>query len=99
MNKKNKFYTHHDWLKEQIKDPEFVRALKAPDDDPFIEAAYQLIQLRKKNHVTQKELAKKLHTTQQAIARLESSSYRGHSLQMLSKIANAFGKNLHLKFV
>lgn len=95
--KKKKFYTHKKWLAEQLKDPEFAKALNEPDDDPFVEAAYQLIQLRKEHHLTQKELAKKLHTTQQAIARLESPNYKGHSLQMLNKIANTFGKNLHLK--
>ena len=99
MNKKQKFYTHKDWFREQMKDPEFVKALHEPDDDPFIEIAYQLVQLRNKCNLTQKELARKMRTSQQAVARMESPSYRGYSLQTLAKVARVCEKKIKFQFV
>ena len=90
---------YRDWRKKALKDPEVRKALEAPDDDPFLEVAYRMLQLRKKAGWTQKRLAAAIGTSQQAIARLESMDYRGHSLTTLEKIAQAFHKKLRVQFV
>lgn len=60
--------------------------------------AHQIEELRKKNNMTQKELARRLHTTQQAVSRLEKESYTP-SLTTLERVAEVFGKRLELKFI
>lgn len=94
-----KLYGFKEWGKEQMKDPEFVKALQESDDDPFIETTWQLLKLRENLGLTQKEFAKKLHVSQEAIARLESPRYRGYSLQTLNKIAHKFDKKLQIRFI
>lgn len=97
--KKIKLTGFKEWEKEQMKDPEFVKACEEPDDDPFIETTWQLLKLRERVGLTQKEFAKKLHVSQEAVARLESPHYRGYSLQTLHKIAHTFDKKLQIKFI
>ena len=97
--KKIKLQSFEEWEKKKLKDPEFVKACEEPDDDPFIETAWQLLKLREKMGLTQKEFAKKLHIPQECIARLESPHYRGYSLQTLYKIAHAFDKKLQIRFI
>ena len=97
--KKIKLPAFSEHKKRSLKDPSFKKAFSEPDDDIFIETAYQLIQLRKRAHLTQAQLAQKLSISQQAVARLESLSYKGHSLSTLQRIANALHKRLRLQFV
>jgi len=97
--KKSKPLTFEEHKNRSLKDPKFRETFEEPDEDVFIETAYQLIQLRKKAGITQGQLAKKLGVSQQAVARLESLSYKGHSLSTLQKIADAFHKKLKLQFV
>jgi predicted XRE-type DNA-binding protein len=49
--------------------------------------------------LTQSQLAKLVGTTQPVIARLEDADYRGHSLNMLVRIAFALNKELDVRFV
>lgn len=44
--------------------------------------------------LTQEQLAELVGTTQSVISRLEDSDYEGHSLSMLSRIAEALQKKL-----
>lgn len=87
------------YFKRVLKEPAFRRALAEPDDDPFLEAAYRLITLREELGLTQTQLAKKIGISQQALARLESPHYKGHSLRSLHKIAQACGQKLSIRFV
>jgi DNA-binding XRE family transcriptional regulator len=96
---KRKLIDYKRWRNKALKDPNVRKAYKEADDDPFIEVSTQLIRLREKNHLTQAKLAKKLHTSQQAVARLESVTYRGYSLQTLEKIAHTFNKRLSIQFL
>ena len=82
-----------------MKDPAIRKAYNEPSDDPFLDIALKIMKLRKKNHLTQAQLARKIHTSQQAIARLESLKYRGYSLETLGRIAEAFNKRLMVNFV
>ena len=91
MKKKTNFDLY---LEEQLKDPgvaqKFRKAGKAWD------LAIQLVSLRKKVGLSQKELAKKVGTSQQQISRLESPSYEGHSLSMLRRVAEVLGAVVHV---
>jgi transcriptional regulator with XRE-family HTH domain len=82
------------YLEEQLKDPgfaqKFIKAGEAWD------VAIQLVSLRKKAGLSQKELAKRVGTSQQQISRLESPSYKGHSLSMLRRVADVLGASVHV---
>ena len=60
--------------------------------------ARQILALREKAGLTQRELAKKVGTTPSAISRLESAGYQGHSVSMLRKLAEALNTTLHIRF-
>lgn len=99
MKARIKLTTFEEYKKRALKDPAFRKAMEEPDDDPFLEVAYRLISLRKEKGWTQAELARRIGLPQQAVARLESLSYKGHSLQSLWKIAKACGKKLQISFM
>ena len=77
-----------------LKDPE----VKAEYDalEPRYQAIRQIIQARNELHITQAELAKRIGTSKSNISRLESGNYNP-SLDMLTKIAKALGKNLEVQ--
>jgi transcriptional regulator with XRE-family HTH domain len=58
--------------------------------------ALQIVALREKAGLSQKELANRLKTSQQQISRLESPSYEGHSLSMLRRVAKALGATVRV---
>jgi len=58
----------------------------------------EIIKLRIEQGLSQQELAEKINTKQSAISRLESGDYNP-SLEFLTKIANALGKELHISFL
>jgi transcriptional regulator with XRE-family HTH domain len=92
MKKKTNFDLY---LEKQLKDPglaqKFRKAGKAWD------LASQLVSLRKKAGLSQKELAKRVGTSQQQISRLESPSYEGHSLSMLRRVAEVLGATVRVE--
>ena len=57
-----------------------------------------LAELRERSGLTQAQLAKRLHTTQAAISRLESPTYRSHSLATLRKYLKATGSKMVIRF-
>ena len=91
--------TFSDFKKRAMRSPELRRAMERPDDDPFLEVAYRLITLRRRRGWSQADLAKRMHISQQAVARLESLNYKGHSLNSLRKVAQVYGKKLRVSFV
>ena len=68
-------------------DPEMAELLQ--DEREKSEVAREIYSIRKKVGLTQAELAKEAGTTQSVISCLESADYRGHSLEMLRRIAHA----------
>jgi transcriptional regulator with XRE-family HTH domain len=92
MKKKTNFDLY---LEEQLKDPgfaqKFIKAGEAWD------VAIQLVSLRKKAGLSQRELAKRVGTSQQQISRLESPSYEGHSLSMLRRVAEVLGGTVRVE--
>ena len=49
--------------------------------------------------MTQKQLADLIGTTQSVISRLEDADYEGHSLSMVSRIAEALERKLKVQLV
>ncbi|MBU4462533.1 MAG: helix-turn-helix domain-containing protein [Proteobacteria bacterium] len=82
------------YLEEQLKDPDFARRYQKAGD--AWDVALQLAALRKKAGLSQKELAQRVGTSQQQISRLESTSYEGHSLSMLRRVAEVLGAKVHI---
>ncbi len=60
------------------------------------EIARQVYDARERAGLSQKELAIRVGTTQSVISRIEDADYRGHSLNMLKRIADALGRRLEL---
>jgi ribosome-binding protein aMBF1 (putative translation factor) len=61
--------------------------------------ACEILAMRTKAGLTQKQLADKIGTRQSVIARLEDADYDSHSLKMLQRIADGLGKRLAIRFV
>jgi len=64
---------------------------------PEFETIEKIIQLRIKNGLTQKELAKKLGTKQSAVSRMERQ-FINPTVSFLSRLATVFGKKLVIEF-
>ena len=59
----------------------------------------QIAELRHKEKMTQRDLARKVHTSRTAIARYESGHYDAKfTVSTLRRIAKAFDKNLKISF-
>ena len=82
------------YLEEQLKDPDFVKRYQNAGE--AWDVALQLAALRKNIGLSQKELARRAGTSQQQISRLESTSYEGHSLSMLRRVAEVLGEKVHI---
>lgn len=79
-----------------MRDPE-VRKLY----DKFgkqLEIAHQILQLRKKQGISQLQLAKKLGTTQSNVARIETGQ-QNFTTATLQKIAKVFNRDVKIEFV
>ena len=92
-----KLTRYEDLLKQQLKDPNFRKEYEALEGEFAL--AKEIIELRIKNKLTQKQLAQQIGTSQPAIARIESGSYRNVSLSFLRRIADALGAvtEIHLR--
>ncbi|HCC36257.1 MAG TPA: transcriptional regulator [Treponema sp.] len=75
---------------------EVQNALKANEAEYKI--IEEIIMARKENNLTQKDLAELIGTKQSNISRLESGNYNP-SLDFLTKIAQAVGKELEVRMV
>jgi transcriptional regulator with XRE-family HTH domain len=83
------------YLEEQLKAKDFAERFRKAGQ--AWDVALQLAALRKKAGLSQKELAKKVGTSQQQISRLESTSYEGHSLSMLRRVAEMLGATVKVE--
>lgn len=83
------------YLEEQLKDKDFAHRFRRAGQ--AWDVALQLAALRKKVGLSQKELARKVGTSQQQISRLESTSYEGHSLSMLRRVAETLGASVRVE--
>jgi len=84
-----------DFLKEQLKDPEFKKEWY--ESEPAYQAGAELIKARIEAKISQRQLAKKANTTQAVISRIENMSV-SPTIGLLQKVAKAVGKKLEIKF-
>ena len=63
------------------------------------EVGQRIYDLRTDAGLTQAELARLVGTTPSVISRLEDADYRGHSVAMLRRIAEALDSRLEIRFV
>jgi len=96
INKKiTKAVNFQAYLKKQLKDPEFKK--NYDEYGKQLEIAYQIIELRKEEKMSQAQLAKKIGTKQSNIARMEAGQ-QNFSVSTLEKIAGALRCNLNIEF-
>jgi predicted transcriptional regulator len=83
-------------LKEQLKDEEFKKEWDK------LELRYkiieQILQLRIKYHLTQKQFAEKVGTTQAVVSRIENGNVN-IGVDFLERVAKAFGKQVEVRLV
>jgi len=63
------------------------------------EVAAKIYEMRTHAGLSQIELAQRVKTSQSVISRLEDADYRGHSLRMLERVAEALDCRLQIVFV
>ncbi|PIP24539.1 MAG: transcriptional regulator [Candidatus Nealsonbacteria bacterium CG23_combo_of_CG06-09_8_20_14_all_37_18] len=99
MKKKHKkvvYLSFERYLAQQMKNKAFRRAYE--EESQRLRIAYRILQLRKKQKLSQKELARRLDTTQSAVARMETGQ-QNFTTDTLQKIASVFEKDLKIEFV
>ncbi len=99
MKKKHKkivYLSFERYLAQQMKNKAFKEAYE--EEGRRLEIAYRILQLRKKQRLSQKELARKLDTTQSVVARMESGQ-QNFTVDNLQKIASVFNRGLKVEFV
>ncbi len=83
-------------FQKEMKNKTFQRAYEKEDQRLVI--AYNIAQLRKKEKLSQAELARKLGTTQSVVARMENGG-QNFTTDNLQKIAASFNRRLKVEFV
>ncbi len=63
------------------------------------QVARTIYQMRLESGLTQKQLADLIGTTQSVISRLEDADYEGHSMSMVSRIAEALERKVKVQLV
>jgi DNA-binding XRE family transcriptional regulator len=87
---------HNEVLNELLENPELKKEYDKLETQYLIKK--KIISLRLEKGMTQKQLAEKIGTKQAAISRLETDDYNP-SIDFLSKVANALGKELEINFI
>lgn len=82
-------------LKERLKNKKFAKAWKESEIEYNL--ARQIIELRLKEKLSQRDLAKKIKTSQVVISRIETMR-ANPSLNLLKRISDALNTNLSINF-
>lgn len=67
--------------------------------DQAWDIAFQIISIREKAGLTQKDLAILVGTKQSNIARLESADYTGYTIKTIEKVAKALQSKLEIRII
>jgi len=94
---KTKVETVKDHLEEELKDPQFRKVYEL--EGKKLRLGAQINHLRRKQNMTQVELAKKAGVTQGYIARLERAELENYELKTLKRIAAALDAHFVYGFV
>jgi len=92
---KRKEYTFQNHLRKSLKNPKFRKIWE--DSEPQRKLSQMLIEKRIAKKMSQRALASKANTTQAVIARIEGMS-ANPSINLLKRIASAFGSSLRVVF-
>ena len=84
------------FIKEQLKDEEFKREWAKLE--PRYQIIKQILKLRIKYDLTQKQFAEKVGTTQAVISRIENGNVN-IGVDFLERVAKAFGKQVEVRLV
>ena len=90
------YHSFDRYLAHQMENRAFKKIYE--EEGQRLEIAYQILQLRNKQKLSQKTLAEKLNTTQSVIARMEAGQ-QNFSIETLNKIASVFERELKIEFV
>ncbi len=85
-----------DWLKEEMRDEEF--RLLWREREAAYKVARELIRLRKKQGLSQSEVARRAGLKQPAIARMESGAVTP-TLDTIQRVAQALGRQVEVSLV
>jgi ribosome-binding protein aMBF1 (putative translation factor) len=88
--------TFDHYLNEQLKDPEFNSIWE--ETEPEYQLTCQIIEARKRNHISQKELAEKTGIHAADICKLEKGN-ANPSLKTLKRVAEGLGMRLKIEFI
>lgn len=88
--------TFDDYLKEQLKDPEFEKEYNYIK--PEIEIMKMLIKARNEEKLTQKALSERVGIDQSDISKLENGN-ANPTLKVLQRLADGLNKKLEIKFI
>ena len=86
----------NDFLKEQLKDPEFQKEYDALE--PEFSVIQALIDARKQTGITQAQLAQRTGINQADISKLENGN-ANPSIMRLKRLAEGMGMKLKIEFV
>lgn len=84
-----------DYLKEQLRDPEFKKEWEK--GEPAYQVGRELIRSRIEAKISQRQLAKRAKTTQAVVSRIENMSV-SPTIGLVQKLAEALGKKVEIKF-
>ncbi|HDH31400.1 MAG TPA: XRE family transcriptional regulator [Candidatus Wolfebacteria bacterium] len=82
-------------LAKDLKNPKFKKTFN--EEMLKLQIAEQIIALRKKRRLTQKDLAKKINTTQAVVSRIENAQVYPSTI-VLQRICNKFNVNAKFEF-
>lgn len=83
------------YLEKKLKNPKFKKYYD--EYGKQLEIAYAILQLRKREGLSQAELAKKIGTKQSDVARMEAGE-QNFTTETLQRIASALHRNLKVIF-
>ena len=91
--------THKEFFQEQMRDPEFAKEYAASEQE--FELLKEVIDLRMKQNLSQKDIADRMGAPRSVVCRLENGLVSGRtpSLAMLKRYAEALGKKVELRLV
>jgi ribosome-binding protein aMBF1 (putative translation factor) len=96
MENKHKGSRVSDWLKQEMKAPDFKVGVKKARARRRI--AQQIYDARKRAGISQPELARRLHTSQAAISRMEAGD-QNMTIDLIENIAIVLGGRLETHIV
>ena len=96
QKKQHKAIDFQEHLAKELKNPEFRRHYN--EYGKQLEIAYRILELRKKQGISQAKLAEKIGTTQGNVARMEAGR-QNFTTDTLQKIASALHRDLKIDFV